>query len=694
MIRPLDMVEGGGGALKRSLSDDSDYSDNMADYDGDYKRIKMEDSDSDTGGVVMVPRRGGANSVVGRARAQINGLKRERDGEGLAAALGLESDEEGAAGQVKVRASSLSPTNQQVLVASAKGVVKVDPSQVPNLTSGVYIMSNKSGIVKLDSVTPNSAISSLQRKGLLKSTPSHKSGVIMLGSRMGPGAAAATKSGILRRPTVAASSPTKQPQSNSNTMATTAATALGGPRPVGPLRPVPKPSNIISRQTGVMSKQAPLASRLHGLNKGVLSTPSPLKRPGSMLKSGIKPIESILGTVGQLRKDELGTPQKRILGGGARGGVARGGKSTAKMIHKGATVVPRTTLSSTLGVMNTDLDNIKLESYAGGTGEPDVVVGLPDDFPPLGDLPPITPDSPPRPLTLCPLTGRVLARAEGEPTPPPSPPKVDIPTTTTTIQEIITTTTTATTVAQPHIIKVEMSSQEIPANVEPATVSVRKVASRSRAKSKGAANAAAESATSLGTITVPSRKISYQQQQQQIVVEQQPDEIDDNEMVTITGDDGLLYQVSQADLRNAGGGALLVDGGYVAGEASSVTVEAGDQGGATQVLTLDSAYADAVAQLIPEQFYVKEGGSEGGVAVVEAGGGGAVVVDGAAEGGVVVGAGGEEEEEGGQVVAQLVEACEPTPGGGRRVVLLLPDGNLMMTEVDEEQYAALGLDNK
>lgn len=30
-------------------------------------------------------------------------------------------------------------------------------------------------------------------------------------------------------------------------------------------------------------------------------------------------------------------------------------------------------------------------------------------------------------------------------------------------------------------------------------------------------------------------------------------------------------------------------------------------------------------------------------------------------------------------------------GGTRRVVLLLPDGNLMMTEVTEEQYAALGL---
>lgn len=31
-------------------------------------------------------------------------------------------------------------------------------------------------------------------------------------------------------------------------------------------------------------------------------------------------------------------------------------------------------------------------------------------------------------------------------------------------------------------------------------------------------------------------------------------------------------------------------------------------------------------------------------------------------------------------------------GGPRRVVLLLPDGNLMVTEVDEEQFAALELE--
>lgn len=37
------------------------------------------------------------------------------------------------------------------------------------------------------------------------------------------------------------------------------------------------------------------------------------------------------------------------------------------------------------------------------------------------DLPPPEPSSPPRPLTLCPITGKVLAQAEGEPTPEPSP---------------------------------------------------------------------------------------------------------------------------------------------------------------------------------------------------------------------------------------------------------------------------------
>ncbi|RZF44259.1 hypothetical protein LSTR_LSTR015710, partial [Laodelphax striatellus] len=238
---------GGGGGLKRTLTDDSDYDEDDDDaFMSRLKRIKQQDpGDSDSsqdhaavaaaslrkrpfGGAAAgrggISRGGlGANSVVGRARAQMNGLKREEAASTLAAALGLQSEDEEDGG-----------ASAAVLVASAKGVVKVDPSQVPNLTSGVYIMSNKSGIVKLDSVTPNSAISSLQKKGLLKTTPSHKSGVIMLGSRMGPGA---TKSGIIRKAPL-------PPHSS----------------PVGALRQVPRPPGLAAppptaaRQTGVVPK--------------------------------------------------------------------------------------------------------------------------------------------------------------------------------------------------------------------------------------------------------------------------------------------------------------------------------------------------------------------------------------------------------------------------------------------------------
>lgn len=45
--------------------------------------------------------------------------------------------------------------------------------------------------------------------------------------------------------------------------------------------------------------------------------------------------------------------------------------------------------------------------------------GLPDPFP--SNLPVPVPPSPPRALTLCPVTGKVLGQAEGEPTPVPSP---------------------------------------------------------------------------------------------------------------------------------------------------------------------------------------------------------------------------------------------------------------------------------
>lgn len=53
--------------------------------------------------------------------------------------------------------TAVSPSQQPVLVANSKGVVKVDPRTMPNISSGVYIMSTKpgpnggSGIIKVDS---------------------------------------------------------------------------------------------------------------------------------------------------------------------------------------------------------------------------------------------------------------------------------------------------------------------------------------------------------------------------------------------------------------------------------------------------------------------------------------------------------------------------------------------------------------
>ncbi|XP_058805266.1 uncharacterized protein LOC131672209 isoform X2 [Phymastichus coffea] len=172
-----------------------------------------------------------------------------------------------------------------------------------------------------------------------------------------------------------------------------------------------------------------------------------------------------------------------------------------------------------------------------------------------------------------------------------------------------------------------------------------------------------------------------------------------HQLVTLTGEDGVVYQVAgQAE----NGQTLLVAQG-ADGEQQCVYVTTADagQGEEGQVLTIDHAVAEAVAQLIPgsdqvnlaQQFYVKEGETtaEGAEAVATPAEGQVVmsVVDNAD---TVVAAAPEEGEAQAQVVAQVIQADPPSADGRRRVVLLLPDGNLMMTEVDEEQYAALELD--
>lgn len=75
-----------------------------------------------------------------RANAQSNGSNRASvSSTDLATSLGLQSPE------------GTKSSQPPVLVASAKGVVKVDPKQMPNLASGLYVMSRKDGIIKLNS---------------------------------------------------------------------------------------------------------------------------------------------------------------------------------------------------------------------------------------------------------------------------------------------------------------------------------------------------------------------------------------------------------------------------------------------------------------------------------------------------------------------------------------------------------------
>lgn len=128
---------------KRRIDDsDSDSEESMA---SPVKRPKLEiGSDDEWTGESederLLARRDVIQRAFSRANAQSNGSNRASvSSTDLAASLGLQSSE-----GTKI-------TQPPVLVANAKGVVKVDPKQVPNLSSGVYVMSRKDGIIKLDS---------------------------------------------------------------------------------------------------------------------------------------------------------------------------------------------------------------------------------------------------------------------------------------------------------------------------------------------------------------------------------------------------------------------------------------------------------------------------------------------------------------------------------------------------------------
>lgn len=126
-------------------------------------------------------------------------------------------------------------------------------------------------------------------------------------------------------------------------------------------------------------------------------------------------------------------------------------------------------------------------------------------------------------------------------------------------------------------------------------------------------------------------------------------------MVTITGEDGVVYQVTgQED-----GQALLMtqDGNQ---QCIYVTTSEQQGDGESPVLTIDTAVAEAVAQLMPNediasQFYVK--GAEGEQTENQQ-----MVMSIMDDSSANVAAGQEDPDGQSQVVAQVVQADEPTPG--------------------------------
>ncbi|KAM7359044.1 chromodomain-containing protein chromator [Cochliomyia hominivorax] len=227
----------------------------------------------------------------------------------------------------------------------------------------------------------------------------------------------------------------------------------------------------------------------------------------------------------------------------------------------------------------------------------------------------------------------------------------------------------------------------------------------------------------------------HQEQQQQ---QQQLHDIDPNLLLTqdqmltnedgtpllVTGEDGTVYQVAG---KNAEGQTILVTQGPD-GEQQFAYVAAAEGENENQVLTLDNAVAEAVAQLPAEQqaealaaaageagsgqYLVKttqEDGTTQVVTMTEAEFAQhqalaaaqqqqqqqiAVQATNAQPGAtsqlcIQTGDGSDGQEA--NIPAEVVQADLPSPGGTRRVVLLLQDGTFMMTEMHDDEFKALNI---
>ncbi|XP_061383652.1 uncharacterized protein LOC116769996 isoform X1 [Danaus plexippus] len=478
-----------------------------------------------------------------------------------------------------------------------KGVIKVDPKHMPNLTTGVYIMSKSSGIMKIDSP-----------------------------GKLGPGLN--IDQDVIRKQIMAAKQKKmeeskKSPLSSSQSQIKKTYSS-GGQQVTEKTIITPSGQKIIQRTI----------QRPYGQSDG--------KSPVAILNKKLAQGDSLLRGSGR---------------GGMTRGRPRGGHSVA-------------TAAGNIVRIREKPVNVNFEWEASSESSD----GIEDPFP--TDLGPIPSPSPERELTLCPLTGRRLARAEGEPTPPPTPPPQP-----------------ATPPPEHHatmLMKVEMSPG-------------------------GTTGMLVQGDGAQPSLPVLTDEDGTEVKVEASAVKQLLEEavgVDDGEEVglalhaghtpiMIRGEDGVLYQVAG---ENEAGQTLLVAAEGVEGAVEGVEGADCDGEGVMYVTREDGQTLLVATQGVDgtvQGVEGAEGEAEGVTYVTREDGQDVLTIDptqlaqlmpGGEAGGlqqVAVQVEGEPGEDATQVIAQLVQADLPSPGGTRRVVLLLPDGSFTMTELDKEQYESI-----
>ncbi|XP_061715995.1 uncharacterized protein LOC133524151 isoform X2 [Cydia pomonella] len=441
-----------------------------------------------------------------------------------------------------------------------KGVIKVDPKHMPNLTTGVYIMSKSSGIMKIDSP-----------------------------GKLGPGLN--IDQDVIRKQILAAKQK-KQEEKKATPTQVKKTIGSGGQQVTEKTIITPSGQKIIQRT---------------------------IHRPVGQSPEGKSPVTILNKKLAQ---------GDSLLRRGAGRGRGRGGMQVATAAGNIVRIRDKS------AALPFDFDQSDASS--------DTSDGITDPFP--LEPGPLPPPSPERELTLCPLTGRRLARAEGEPTPPPTPSPPPTPPS--------PPSPSPQTIPQQMLMKVEMSpggttgmlvqgdgtQQSLPVLTDDDGTEVKMEAHAVKQLLEDGGEGEGEEVGLLQAGHPP---------------------------IMIRGEDGVLYQVAG---ENEAGQTLLVAAEGMEGAVEGV--EGGADGDGVMYVTREDG--QDVLAIDPSQLaQLMPGGEAPALQQV------AVQVEG------------EPGEDATQVIAQLVQADLPSPGGTRRVVLLLPDGSFTMTELDKEQYESI-----